>query len=601
MRRARLGFAVATVAVTGLSAGLAANPATASSARSQASSGATVTFAEAAGATPDYIFPMLEGAYYSVANIEQFQRLSYRSLYWIGLNGKPVVNPTLSLAKLPTFSDNDTVVNITLQNYDWSDGTPVSSRDVAFWINLLEANKKDFAAYTPGEFPDNMKSYKVTGPKSIELTLTGPVNPTWFTYNQLSQVTPLPQQIWDKTSASGTVGNYDQTPAGAVKVFNFLTAQSKDIATYGSNPLWQTVDGPWVLDVYQSDGYAEFKANPSYSGPDNHKIEYFVEQPFTSQESELDVLRSGSTLDYGYLPADDAAQQGVLASAGYSTQVWSAWGINYFVFNYNNPTVGSIFAQTYFRQAMQSLVDQQGFINGPLKGFAHTDYGPVPTQPTTFATPLELQGPFRYDPTRAVSMLKSHGWDVKPGGITTCASAGSGPSDCGTGITAGAKLEFNLQYSSGDLPVQEEMQALKSDWSAAGIDLNLSSAPFDTIISDAAPCKPSQSSCSWEMANWGGGWIFGVNPYPTGDQIFGSGSDSNFSNYNNATADKLIAATVHGTASLAAYDNYLTEQVPVIFMPETPLAISEISTKLHGAVPQSPIGSLTPEDWSLSS
>jgi peptide/nickel transport system substrate-binding protein len=179
--------------------------------------------------------------------------------------------------------------------------------------------------------------------------------------------------------------------------------------------------------------------------------------------------------------------------------------------------------------------------------------------------------------------------------VSTCASPGTAPNECGAGIKAGAKLDFNLNYESGAVEISEEMQGLKSDFALAGIDVNLGEAPFDTIISQSSPC----TSCSWEMSNWGGGWLFGVNPYPTGDQIFGTGSGSNFSNYSSTTADKLIDETVHGNASLAAYQNYLADEVPVLWLPQAPLQISEISTKLHGATPQSPILSLTPEDWSL--
>ena len=210
MGKRRIRSATATLAITGLVAGLATNPMTESAAVA-ATTGATATFAELPGATPNYIFPMVTGPYYSVANLEQFQRLSYRTLYWVGDQGKPVINPKLSLAEMPTYSDNNTVVNVKLGNYKWSDGMPVTSRDIGFWINLFEANKKSIAFYTPGEFPDNLKSYKVTGPESIRLTLTGPVNPTWFTYDQLAQITPIPQQTWDKTSVSGSVGNYDET------------------------------------------------------------------------------------------------------------------------------------------------------------------------------------------------------------------------------------------------------------------------------------------------------------------------------------------------------------------------------------------------------
>src|SRR6202000_3231647 len=70
--------------------------------------GGTATMALPPGVTPNYIFPMLTGAYYSVANIEQFQRLSFRSLYWIGnAQGQPVVDPSMSLAAPPVYSKNE--------------------------------------------------------------------------------------------------------------------------------------------------------------------------------------------------------------------------------------------------------------------------------------------------------------------------------------------------------------------------------------------------------------------------------------------------------------------------------------------------------------
>ena len=122
MRYLRARSSAAALVTGALVAGLVTSPIAASTAGA-ATTGATATYAEAPGAAPNYILPLLTGAYYSVANIEQFQRLSYRSLYWIGDKGKPVVNPQLSLAKLPTYSANNTVVNISLGKWNWSDGT----------------------------------------------------------------------------------------------------------------------------------------------------------------------------------------------------------------------------------------------------------------------------------------------------------------------------------------------------------------------------------------------------------------------------------------------------------------------------------------------
>jgi len=590
-RRARVGLALAAIAALTLLASACSSSPSSSTSGGKPASGGTATFAEPPGVTPNYIFPMLTAAYYSVANIEEFQRLSFRSLYWIG-NGKgqPVVDPALSLAALPVYSDNDSVVTIHLGNYTWSDGQPVTTRDVAFWINLLEANKADFAAYIPGEFPDNLKSYKIVNSKTIVLTLTGSFNPTWFTYDQLTQITPLPVQAWDKTSASGPVGNYDETPSGAKAVFNFLTAQSKDVATYGSNPLWKIVDGPWKLVSYQSDGYAKFAANMNYAGPSKPRLNYFVELPFTTDTAEFNVLRSGNTINYGYMPETDSSQASALASQGYTEEQWQGWGTTYFLMNFHNPKTGPIVAQAYVRQAMQSLIDEPAFVRGPLEGFGHTNYGPVPALPSNpYSDAYETKGPWPYSPKTAVRLLSSHGWSVKPNGVTTCTSPGSGAGHCGPGIAAGTPLTFSLEFGSGLLVTSEEMQALKSDFSQAGIQINLTSAPFDTIISLLNPCTAAQASCSWQMLNYGGGWTYGVDPYPTGDQLFETGSGSNASNYSDAT--------VHGPGTLTSYENYMADQIPVLWMPQPVYQISEIATNLHGALPQSPIESLTPENW----
>ncbi len=394
MRRTlRLGASVA-VAVAALAASACTSSGNSSSGGTP-TSGGTATFALQPGTTPNYIFPMLTAAYYSVANIEQFQRLSFRSLYWIGNGqGQPVVDPAMSLAAPPTYSDHDSVATIHLGNYKWSNGQPVTTRDVAFWINLLKANKASFAAYIPGEFPDNLKSYKIVNAKTIQLTLTGSFNPTWFTYDQLSQITPLPTQVMDKTSASGKAGNYDQTTAGAKQVFNFLTAQSKDTSTYGTNPLWETVDGPWKLVSYQSTGYAKFQANPAYAGPTKPKLKYFVEQPYTTDSAELNVLRSGSTINYGYLPEQEAAQSGELSSQGYTTTPWTGWGTTFFLMNWQNPTTGPLVKQAYIRQAMQSLIDESSYVKGPLKGYGHVELRPgAVTAEKPLLGPVRDQGP----------------------------------------------------------------------------------------------------------------------------------------------------------------------------------------------------------------
>src|SRR5258707_1330148 len=110
-RRVRLGTAAALAAAAALLVSACSSSGGSGSGGGTPVNGGTATFAERPGTTPNYIFPMLTAAYYSIANIEQFERLSFRSLYWIGNGqGQPVVDPARSLAAVPTYSNNNSVV-----------------------------------------------------------------------------------------------------------------------------------------------------------------------------------------------------------------------------------------------------------------------------------------------------------------------------------------------------------------------------------------------------------------------------------------------------------------------------------------------------------
>jgi ABC-type transport system substrate-binding protein len=86
--------------------------------------------------------------------------------------------------------------------------------------------------------------------------------------------------------------------------------------------------------------------------------------------------------------------------------------------NFHNPKTGPIIKQTYIRQAMQSLIDQPAYLKGPLQGYGHTNYGPVPMQPSNpYSDAYEAKGPWPYAPKTAVRLLSSHGWTVKPGAV----------------------------------------------------------------------------------------------------------------------------------------------------------------------------------------
>src|SRR5580704_4503730 len=120
--------------------------------------GGIVTFAEQPGSPPTYIFPLYNGANSGNNNITYLQPLMWLPLYWFGHpdSAQATVNYQLSVADPPVFSDGDKTVTMMLKNYNWSDGKPVTARDLVFWINLLLAEKNQSGAYVPGGWLDHV-------------------------------------------------------------------------------------------------------------------------------------------------------------------------------------------------------------------------------------------------------------------------------------------------------------------------------------------------------------------------------------------------------------------------------------------------------------
>jgi peptide/nickel transport system substrate-binding protein len=457
--------------------------------------------------------------------------------------------------------------------------------------------------------------------------MTGSYNPFWLTYNQFSQITPMPV-AWDVTAVGGAPGSggcssaaYGTADTACAAVYTFLSKQAgydpanpsganNSLTTYATNPLWQIVDGPWRLTNFDASGDVTMVPNPSYSGPVKPTIAVFKEVPFTSDSAEYNSLVAGD-LDFGYLPTQDitAAAKSPLVSGANNPRLSSytlaplyLYGINYFPYNFtstgDNGNAGPIFNQLYIRQAFQYMVDQPLFDNKVFKGYAVPTYGPVPILPPTYADSAESNNPYPYSVSKAKALLTGHGWTVVPNGTSTCNDPGTGANQCGANIPKGAALNFNLQYASGTTWITHPTTTEKSSWAQIGINVSLSSASFDTVLGIAVPC--SGSACTWELQDWGGGWEFSPDYYPTGEEIFSTGAGSNSGSYTNATNDANTKATDDTDVNLDTYQNFLAKDLPVIWQPNPAYEMSEISNKLHGATPQNVFGYLTPENWYLT-
>jgi peptide/nickel transport system substrate-binding protein len=616
-RRVRLA-AIAAVAVASLIAAGCSSSGGSGGGGSASSgtpvNGGTATVSLPAGVTNNWIFPFYAITNSSVYNSNQFQWMFYRPLYMFGnnTNTNVTINYPLSPANAPDYTNGGKTVVINMKGWKWSDGETVGAQSVIFFLNMAKAEKSNWYAYVSGLLPDNVVSYKATGPDQVTMQLSQPYSSIWYTYNQLSEINPMPL-AWDVTSLGAKAGSggctTDSAADGWAKckaVYTFLTAQSKIASTYATSPLWSVVDGPWKLSAFNTNGNVTVVPNKDYSGSPKPRLSAVKFEPFTADSAEYTALKTGQ-LDVGYIPTQDLPQKPANAplpttnplGSSYYLEPFFSYGIEYAQPNFNNPQVGYMVRQLYIRQAMQEAENQPGISTAIWRGYATPVSGPVPTVPANQFLPAIQkenggQGPYPYDPAKAKALLTSHGWS-EVGGVMTCQD----PSKCGTGITKGEQLKFTFLYSTGIAAATSTYETIKSEESEIGIDVTLVGQSFDTIIGQSLPCAPMGPKCNVQVFAYGGWGFDGPGFEPTGEPLFATGAGSNSGNYSDPTMDKLIQET-HTSNSLAVFHQYATygaEQLPFLWIPQpNPFQIQAVTSKLHN-VTFSPMFTLLPEYW----
>jgi peptide/nickel transport system substrate-binding protein len=564
--------------------------------------GGTATYALPPNTIPNYIFPFASSTYFSVVNSEYFQYLMYRPLYWFGNGASPTLNTNLSLADAPVFNGNKVTIN--MKGWKWSNGETITAQDAVFWIHMMQAvAPQDWGAYVPGGFPSNVSDVTAVSPTELTMEMNKSYNHTWFTYNELSQITPMPQ-TWDKTASGNS--NCTTTVSDCAAVYSYLDSQSKNMSGWASSLIWSTVDGPWKLQNFNSDGASTFVPNKDYSGPVKPTLDQFKELPFTTEGAEYNVLQAGGNqIDVGYLPSTDAPTKPANATVGsnpvggYTLNPQILWSINYFPINQQATTPNAaIDKQLYFRQALQYLVNQQGVINGPLHGYGYATVGPVGTYPATdYLSSTGKQGdPFPFSVAKSKALLEDHGWKIVPNGVSTC----DDPSKCGAGVKQGQGLQFSLPYATGTGWIEEMVTQLQSNATLVGIKLNVEPKPFNQVTAiGAGNCVVAHISCDWDMVLWGGGWTFVPDYYPSGETLFMSGSGANSSGFSDPQNDNLInqSLTANSLNPLFTWQDYLAPLLPENWLPNGVYQLTEIANNLQGVLPQSTTANLNPENW----
>jgi peptide/nickel transport system substrate-binding protein len=538
----------------------------------------TITLAEGPGASPNYIFPYLSCQFFSVDNINAFQELMYRPLYWFGLGSSGAFVPSLSLASSPVMSNGNKTITINLKGWKFADGQTVDAQSVMFFLNMYKADPTDYCGYNAGYgIPDQVLSASGTG-NTVTIQFKQSVNPNWILYNYLSEITPLPNS-WDitapgvtSTCATGTYGA-DATNTACKAVRTYLAAQSAITSTY-TDSMWQGgVSGPWTLSAFDNLGNVTFVPNTNYGGPQKAQVGFVKEIAFASTTAEQNALRAG-TVSLGYVDNSVLTSSGTPTKPGsnwaaiagnYNLEIGAPWSVDYAAYNFNKKNPESVFLnQLYIRQAIQMTVNQVAMIKKIFKGYGYVQINPLPpVTPASISGGASTKNPYPYNPTKASSLLKKHGW-VKVGGVLTCKKAGTSATACGAGIKKGAKLSVSLLYGSGSPALTLQVNTEVSEWKTIGINAKVTTQPFNSVVSYCVG-----NSAKWSICLWGAGWIYAPDYYPSGESLYVPGASFNIGAYSNAQLTAAVKTTTFGTASLKTFSNLAAVQLPDLYQPNT--------------------------------
>lgn len=528
-------LAVAITMIAGTSILLA--PSTFAASSASAASGGVITFALPSQTQLNWFIPANNAADDSVYNQEFVDQL-YKPMLWI--NNDYTINWKSSIADNVTYNHAGTVYHVFLNpKWHWSNGQPVTSKDVLFTWNVIKAASATnapapwpFVGAGTGDIPFGIKSVTPNGNYELTITLDKPANQQWFIYNGIVQLTPMPAAAWGK--------------------YSNITQEIKYLGQNASNPMFdKVVDGPFqVLSGTPSQAWT-LVPNPKYDG---HKstVSKIVFDFEASNTAELAALKTGA-INVGYLDQSQLGSERALTSMGDTVTPVYPFGIFWTEMNmWPGSPSKAIFDQLYVRQALQMSLDNQGISQDIYKGYATPIDGPVPSVPHTKFYDAQLNhNPYPFNLAAAKKLLEEHGWKLVDNVMTR----------------GKQKMKFRMIYVSGTTSATDTAELMQQDWASIGVDVTLDPTPFSTFLTETS----NKKDYSWQLAV-GSGWDYnGPGFYPTGGQLFASTAPSG-TGFSNKTEDALIQAThvpystVQATmAHYFAYERYTATILPFLW------------------------------------
>ena len=382
-------------------------------------------------------------------------------------------------------------------NLKWSDGQPLTARDVAYTFNRIRNGKYEQTNF--GNYVSAITSVEAPDDQTVVMKVKEPTPIMLHLYVYI-----LPEHIW-KNIDSKKVRSYtnDPGPDGIV----------------GS--------GPYIVKEHQKGQFIRLEANPNYWGG-KPKVDELVFRVFQNDDSLAQALRRGE-IDF----ADDLGSnvfKSLEGAPGVKTVDATYSGFDEIAFNTgaaldNGTPIGDghpALKDPKLRVALSYAID--------TKAIADRVFGGHATPGTSVIPPIYQNlhydpgsSAYTFDPDKARTLLDQAGYKAGPDGIRTMPAGGP---------DAGKKLSFRLFGRSDSPQSQQTVQFVQGWLKDVGIDVKTKIVSEDALTEIIGQGK-------FDLFEWG--WVVEPDPnyqlstftcanrsYKDGGEVFANLSDSFF-------------------------------------------------------------------------
>jgi peptide/nickel transport system substrate-binding protein len=364
-------------------------------------------------------------------------------------------------------SDDGLTWTFTLRkNAKWSDGVPLTAKDVAYTYNLIVKNPDETSNLTA--YTNLIQEATALDDYTVQFVCSKPkpdMTRHW--------VPILPEHIWSKIPV-------------------------KDLSKKYQNSAPYVCSGPYTLVEWKKNSYEHLVANPTWWGP-KPKITDIYFTYYTNNDTMLQDIKAG-TIDGAENLVPTQVKQ-LQSEPGITARAIATDAFDELAFNcYTGPSKGHpVLRDVKFRQAMNYAVDLQKLVNIVMMG--STTPGTTIIPPNYYHNPDWHWEPtadvkYTYDPAKAEQLLDAAGYkDTDGDGIREY---------------KGEPIELGLITRDESTEEQQEGKFIAGWFKDVGIKVKLSVMDSSTLSDTILNYEGDTLTPDYDMFLWG--WYLDYDP-----------------------------------------------------------------------------------------